>query len=214
MMQDKSIRVMIVDDHQVVRQGFSLFLKAFQDLELVGEATNGNEAVELCAKLRPDVILMDMIMPQMNGIEATRIIREKHQDTQVIALTSFNDDRDLLNGALQAGALGYLFKDISIDDLATAIRTAYAGNPILAPEATRMLIQSTKEPAPKDFQLTERELEVLILMAEGLNNRQIAEQLYLSRSTIKFHVSSILGKMGVNSRTEAVSVAHQHQLVT
>jgi len=150
---------------------------------------------------------------RVNGIEATRIIRQKYQDTQIIALTSFNDDRDLLQGALQAGAIGYLFKDISIDDLAKAIHNAHKGKPVLAPEATRMLIQSTQETSARDFNLTERELEVLALMSDGLNNRQIAEQLFLSRSTIKFHVSSILGKMNVNSRTEAVSVAHQHNLV-
>lgn len=208
----RKIRVMIVDDHQVVRQGFALFLKAFQDFELVGEAVNGAEALQLCEDIRPDVILMDMIMPQMNGVEATRAIRAKHQNIQIIALTSFTDNSELMQSALQAGAIGYLFKDISIDDLAKAIRAAHIGTPILSPEATRMLIKSTQQPAPQNFNLTERELEVLGLVTEGLNNREIAEKLHLSRSTIKFHVSSILGKLGVNSRTEAVTVAHQHNL--
>jgi len=213
MTKNKKIQVMIVDDHQVVRQGFTMFLKAFDDFELVGEATNGEEAVQHCAELSPDVILMDMVMPKMTGDEAIAVIREEHPQTQVIALTSFTDDRQLVQKALKAGAIGYLFKDISIDDLADAIRTAHRGDPILAPEATRMLIQATRSPQRISYNLSERELEVLALLIEGLNNPQIGERLVISRSTVKFHVSSILGKLGVSNRAEAVAIAVENKLV-
>jgi len=207
------IRVMIVDDHQVVRQGFTMFLKAFDDLELVGEAVNGQDAVDKCADILPDVILMDMVMPTLGGSEATTLIRERYPQTQVIALTSFNDDRQLVQKALKAGAIGYLFKDISIDELANAIRTAHRGDPILAPEATRMLIQATRSPQKIDYNLSGRELDVLGLLVEGLNNPQIAERLVISRSTVKFHVSSILGKLGVSNRAEAVALAVEQKLM-
>jgi len=213
MSETKKIRVMVVDDHQVVRQGYSMFLKAFPDLEPVGEAANGREAVERCAALQPDVIIMDMLMPEMGGIEATQHILADYPKTRIIALTSYSDDKKLVQQALQAGATSYLFKDISIDELAQAIRDAYEGKSVLAPDATRMLIQLTTEPPETDFKLSERELEVLEWLSQGLNNRQIAEKLTVSRSTIKFHVSSILSKLNVSTRTEAVSVAHQHGLI-
>lgn len=213
MTKNKKIQVLIVDDHQVVRQGFSMFLKAFEDFELVGEATNGEEAVRRCDELSPDVILMDMVMPKMTGDEAITVIHQQHPQTQVIALTSFSDDRQLVQKALKAGAIGYLFKDISIDDLANAIRTAHRGDPILAPEATRMLIQATRNPQKISYNLSDRELEVLALLVEGLSNPQIAERLIISRSTVKFHVSSILGKLGVSNRAEAVGIAVENKLV-
>ncbi|HEX2618845.1 MAG TPA: response regulator transcription factor, partial [Phototrophicaceae bacterium] len=188
------IRVMIVDDHQVVRQGFTVFLKAFDYLELVGEAANGPEAVELCNQLVPDVILMDMRMPQqMDGVTAIKAIHDKYPNIQIIAMTSFNEDPEMVRSALQSGAIGYLFKDVTIDDLAQAIKTAHAGIQVLAPEATRMLIQSQMQPVNPGFNLSERELEVLKLLIEGLTNPQIAERLFISRSTVNFHVSSILG---------------------
>ena len=214
MTNDKKIKVMIVDDHQVVRQGFMMFLKAFQDFELVGEATNGEEAIQKYKEYDPDVILMDMVMPKVTGDEAIAHIREHSPQTQIIALTSFTDDRQLVQKALKAGAIGYLFKDISIDELAQAIRTAHRGDPILAPEATRMLIQATRNPQKISYNLSQRELEVLALLVEGLNNPQIAKRLIISRSTVKFHVSSILGKLGVSNRAEAVAIAVENKLIS
>lgn len=213
MSEQKSIRVMAVDDHMVVRQGFAMFLKAYPDLEMVGEASNGQEAIQRCAELQPDIVLMDMMMPHMGGVEATRLIREQYPNTHIIALTSFSDDKQLVQAALSAGATGYLFKDVSAADLVNTIRAVHAGIPVLAPEATRLLIQAKTERLPQSFNLSERELEVLALLVEGLSNGEIAARLSISRSTIKFHVSSILGKLGANSRTEAVSIAHQQKLV-
>jgi NarL family two-component system response regulator LiaR len=210
----KMIRVMIVDDHSVVRSGLSTFLMTNDDMELVAEVASGEKAINLCVEASPDVILMDLVMPGMEGATATRKIREKCPEIQVIALTSFKD-KDLVQGALQAGAIGYLLKDVSADELANAIRAAFAGKPTLAPEATEALIQATRHPAEKiGFDLTDREREVLALMVEGLNNNQIADRLVVSSSTAKFHVSSILSKLGAASRTEAVSIALQNNLVT
>jgi NarL family two-component system response regulator LiaR len=206
-----NIKVMIVDDHAVVRSGLSAFLLVFDDLELVGDAKNGKEALQLCEKQSPDVILMDLIMPGMDGAETTRQIRSQFPDTQVLALTSFKEDK-LVQDALQAGAIGYLLKNVSADELANAIRAAKAGKPTLSPEATQALMHSAQEKAKPNFDLTTREIEVLRLMIDGLSNPQIAEKLYVSRSTVKFHVSSILNKLGVNSRTEAVSFALQNKL--
>lgn len=214
MTNEKTIRVLIVDDHQVVRQGFAVFLKAFDEFELVGEATDGEEAIKQCGILKPDVVLMDMIMPKVDGPEAIQEIRKNHPRIQIIGLTSFSDDKTLVKRAMEAGAIGYLFKDISIDDLAKAIRAAYVGDPTLSPEAMRMLIHAKTTPDPRDFNLTEREMEVLVLLADGLNNPEIGKRLFLSRSTIKFHVSSILGKLGAASRTEAVSIALQNNIIS
>lgn len=209
----KAIRVLLVDDHAVVRSGLGAFLLAYDDLELVGEAAGGERAVSLCQQVQPDVVLMDLMMPGMDGVTATRLIRAKQPAVQVIALTSFKE-KELVEGALRAGAVGYLLKDISADELANAIRAAAAGKPTLAPEAAQVLIQSTRAAAEKPgSDLTEREHEVLALMVTGLNNQQIAERLVISVSTAKFHVSSILSKLGVASRTEAVSIALQSHLV-
>jgi len=208
------IRVMLVDDHAVVRSGLSTFLMTCDDMELVGEASSGEQALNLCPQARPDVVLMDLVMPGMDGATATRLIREKCPEIQVIALTSFKE-QELVQGALQAGAIGYLLKDVTADELANAIRAAYAGKPTLAPEAAQVLIQATRMPAEKmGFDLTEREREVLALMVQGLNNNQIADRLVVSRSTAKFHVSSILSKLGAAGRTEAVSIALKNHLVT
>ncbi len=206
------IRVMLVDDHAVVRSGLAAFLLAYDDLELVGEAASGEEAVRLSQQLCPDVVLMDLVMPGMDGATATRAIRERCPQIQVIALTSFKE-RELVQGALEAGAIGYLLKNVTADELADAIRKAHAGRPTLAPEAAQALIQATREPPAPGYDLTEREREVLALMVEGLSNPEIAERLVVSPSTVKFHVSNILSKLGVAGRTEAVVLAVQSGLV-
>ncbi len=211
--KEGQIRVMLVDDHAVVRSGLGAFLLVYDDLVLVGEAGSGKEAIEKCGVLKPDVILMDLVMPGMDGAQATQAIREQYPDVQVIALTSFKEE-ELVKNVLQAGAIGYLLKNVSADELADAIRAAHAGRPTLAPEAAQALIQATRRPLEPGFDLTERELEVLGLLVDGLSNPDIAEKLVVSRSTVKFHVSSILSKLGVSSRTEAVSLALKQKLVT
>jgi two-component system, NarL family, response regulator LiaR len=205
-------RVLIVDDHMMVRRGLATFLKVFDDLELAGEAENGQAAIELCARLRPDVVLMDMVMPDMDGATATRLIRKQSESIQVIALTSFKEEI-LVQSALQAGAIGYLLKDISAEELAQAIRAAHAGRSTLSPDVAEVIVQAASQPPKPGFDLTERERAVLALMVEGLNNTQIAERLTVSPSTIKSHVSNILAKLGVSSRTEAVTLALRNHII-
>ena len=207
------IRVMLADDHTMVRRGLAAFLKVFDDLQLAGEAESGAAAIQLCGELLPDVVLMDMVMPDMDGATATRAIRQQFPQVQVIALTSFKEG-DLVKNALQAGAIGYLLKDLSADELAQAIRAAHAGRATLSPEAAQALIETTNQPPEPGLALTEREREVLALMVEGLNNTQIAARLTVSPSTIKSHVSNILSKLGVASRTEAVTLALRHHIVS
>jgi len=204
---------MIVDDHAVVRSGLSAFLMAYDDLEFVGQASGGAEAVDKCLELRPDVILMDLVMPDVDGAEATKLIREACPSSQVIALTSYKDE-ELVQAALKAGAISYLLKNVSAEELAQAIRAAHVGRSTLAPEATQVLIRAaTQAPAEPDESLTRRELEILRLMVDGLSNPDIAKKLFVSRSTVKFHVSNILMKLGASSRTEAVSMAIHGKLV-
>ena len=206
------IRVMLVDDHTMVRRGLAAFLKVFDDLELAGEAESGRAAIQLCADILPDVILMDMVMPDMDGAAATRAIRQQFPHVQVIALTSFKEG-DLVKNALEAGAIGYLLKDVSADELVRAIRAAHAGRATLSPEAAQALVETANHPPVPGQDLTERELEVLALMVEGLNNTQIAGRLTVSSSTIKSHVSNILSKLGVASRTEAVTLALRNRII-
>ena len=207
------IRVMLVDDHTMVRRGLATFLKVFDDLQLVGEAESGEAAIQLCAEVLPDVILMDMVLPTMDGATATRAIRQQFPQVQVIALTSFKEG-ELIKNALEAGAIGYLLKDVTADDLVQAIRSAHAGRATLSPEAAQALVETSNLPPAPGLDLTEREREVLTLMIEGLNNTQIAGRLTVSPSTIKSHVSNILSKLGVASRTEAVTLALRNRIVS
>ena len=206
------IRVMIVDDHTMVRRGLATFLKVYDDLQMAGEAESGEAAIQLCAEVLPDVVLMDMVMPGMDGTAATRAIRQQFPSVQVLALTSFKEG-ELIKNALGAGAIGYLLKDVSADELAWAIRAAHAGRATLSPEATQALVQTANQPLVPGLDLTEREREVLTLMIEGLNNTQIAGRLTVSPSTIKSHVSNILSKLGVASRTEAVTLALRNHIL-
>ncbi|MGI6366755.1 MAG: response regulator [Anaerolineae bacterium] len=209
--QDK-IRVLVADDHAILRGGLAAFLRAVDGMELVGEASNGEEAVQLARQLLPDVVLMDLKMPVMDGVEATRQIRASCPHTQVVALTSFIDD-ELVPRALQAGAIGYLIKNVSQQELDTALRRAAAGQSVLSPEATQALIDSAARVTPVIEALTPREEQVLALMVEGLTNLQIGKRLGITESTTKSHVSTIIAKLGVASRTEAVALALRHGLV-
>ena len=206
------IRVMLVDDHTMVRRGLATFLEVFDDLELAGQAANGDEAIELCARQLPDVVLMDMAMPGMDGATVTRLIRQQFPTVQIIALSSFKEEQ-LVQSALQAGAIGYLLKDVSADELAQAIRAAHAGRGTLSPEAAQSLIHAATQPPAPGHDLTERERAVLALIVEGLNNTEIAAKLVVSPSTIKSHVSHILSKLDVSSRTEAAALAVRNHLV-
>ena len=209
-MSDK-IRILLVDDHAVVRSGLSAFLSVNLDLELVGEAENGEQAVVRAGLLQPDVVLMDLMMPVMDGVAATAAIKKKHPHIQIIALTSFQED-ELVQNALKAGAVGYLMKNVTARELASAIKSAKEGKMTLSSEAAQALVRANQQ-AHETENLTERELDVLKLMVEGLNNAEIAERLVVSLSTVKYHISNILGKLGVDNRVSAVTLALQKKLV-
>ncbi len=211
MTDEPRIKVMLVDDHAVVRSGLSAFLSVVPDLELIGEAENGDEAVRRCGLLNPDVILMDLMMPGTDGVTATRLIHEKYPAVHVIALTSFPED-DLVQKALQAGATGYLMKNVSARELADAIRAAHKGKMTLSPEAAQALAHAAAN-KNEGAELTDREREVLKLMVEGLNNQEIADRLVVSLSTVKYHISNILSKLQVDNRVAAVTLAIQKKLV-
>ncbi len=207
----QTIKVLLVDDHNVVRSGLATFLRAYDDLELVGEAKNGLEAVEQCRKKRPDVVLMDLMMPEMDGIAATRAILAECPQTKVIAMTSFEDEQ-LVQGVLAAGAISYLIKNVTSEELAKAIREAVSGRSTLSPEAARVLVQATRPTTQPAWDLTEREREVLNLVVQGNSNQQIAETLFISLATVKAHISNILSKLQVSSRAEAIAYAIKHKL--
>jgi len=210
-MTNSQVSVLLVDDHAMVRKGLASLLSSYEDLSLAGEADDGEIGVLMYEHTKPDVVLMDMMMPHMDGITAISKIRERHPEARIIALTSFDSD-DLVQRALRAGAIGYLLKNATAEELATAIRAAKNGKRTLSPEAAESLVHlMNQEPTP-GHDLTEREHEVLILMIEGLNNNEIAERIFLSVSTVKFHVSAILSKLGVTNRIEAVALAVQHGL--
>lgn len=209
----EKIRVLIVDDHEMVRSGLAAFLYIYPDMELVGEAGDGEEAIQAAHKFCPDVVLMDMVMPNMNGPDAIKGVHQLCPLTQIIALTSFKE-QELIQQALAAGAISFLYKNITADDLVKAIRAAHAGQPTLAQEALQAIIHARSQPPKPGHNLTEREREVLACMVRGLNNVEIADELVVSRSTVKAHVSNILAKLGVSTRTEAVALAVQHSIVT
>ncbi len=209
------IRVIIADDHDIVRRGLSVFLNGFDDLIMVGEAATGNEAIRVCQEVQPHVILMDMMLPDMDGIAVTRAIRAANPKVQVVILTSSKDEI-LVQSALQAGAIGYMLKNISVAEMANTIRAAYNGKPSLSSEAAQVLINIALQPrtiAAPSYNLTERERSILDLIVRGLNNQQIADQLFVSHSTVKSYVSTILSKLGVQNRIDAVRLAVEQSLV-
>lgn len=207
-----TIRLLLVDDHAVVRQGLKMFLRGESDIVIIGEAANGIQAVQMVRELKPDVVLMDILMPGMGGVEATTLIRKEFPDTEVIALTSVLEDRSVV-GAIRAGAIGYLLKDTDGPELLRAIRAAFEGQVQLSPQAAARLMREVRAPESPE-KLTERETEVLRLLAQGLANKEIARRLQIGDKTVKTHVSNIFGKLGVVSRTQAALYAASIGLVT
>lgn len=212
MTQHEPIRVLIVDDHPVVIRGLATVLSALDDMSLVGEARSGEEAIELCENTQPQVVLMDLVMPGMGGVKAIQAIRERWPQTAVIALTSFVE-RGMVEEAIRAGAISYLLKNVSAEELGNAVRSAVSGRSTLSEEVARLLVQDVRKDTKEDYGLSDRERETLKLMTEGLSNVAIAKHLVVSESTVKFHVSNILSKLGATSRTEAVTLALRHHLV-
>jgi NarL family two-component system response regulator LiaR len=210
------ISVLIVDDHAIVRQGLRTYLDLLDDVEVVGEAANGVEAVARVKQHQPDIVLMDLVMPEMDGIEATRQISDIGISTKVIVLTSFTEDEKVFP-AIKAGAAGYLLKDVSPSDLASAIRAVHRGEAQLHPDITKKLmsqfVSPAVEPTAAPDELTARELEVLRLVAQGMSNRQVAQTLTISAKTVKTHVSNILSKLHLDDRTQAAIYAYKHGLV-
>jgi DNA-binding NarL/FixJ family response regulator len=207
-----SIRVLIADDHSVVRQGLRMFLELEADIELVGEAANGVEAVDLARQFKPDVVLMDLLMPKMDGVSATETIRSELPDTQVVALTSVLEDQAIFD-AIRVGAISYLLKETKSDKLCEAIRAAAAGEVRLSPQVAARLMREVSAPESPET-LTERETEVLRVLARGLSNTEIAEALFITEATVKTHVSNILAKLGLPSRTRAALYALKIGLIS
>jgi NarL family two-component system response regulator LiaR len=213
MAEKQSIRVLIVDDHAMVRSGLKSFLYAFDWIELVGEASNGAEAVAFCTANKVDVVLMDVVMPVMNGTEATQRIMDLGKPINIIILTSFHE-QELVEQAMKAGATSYLLKNVAAGELAQAIQAAHSGRSTLAPEAMDALISAARQKPGLGSDLTEREKEVLALLVKGRSNADIAAQLNISLATVKFHISNIFNKLGAKNRVEVVSIALEHKLVT
>lgn len=209
----QTIRVLVVDDHEMVRKGLGLFIDGFDDLELAGEADNGRVAVTVCEQLRPDVVLMDLIMPEGDGIPAILEINQRMPWVKLIALTSFRDEQ-LIAMALRAGAVGFLYKDIGTDELASAIRNTYHGRYTLSPDATQFVLQRIRDQDTSDsLNLTSREQQVLMMMVQGLPNRQIALQMHVTLAMVKQYSTSLFDKLGVTSRMEAVSQALKFHII-
>jgi two-component system, NarL family, response regulator LiaR len=208
------IRVVFVDDHEMVRIGVSAYLSAQPDIEVIGEAADGKRGVELALELRPDIILMDLVMKEMDGIEATKQIIEKWPEAKVIIVTSFLDDEKVYP-ALEAGATSYMLKTSKADEIANAVRATYHGQSVLEPEVTgKMMVKlRQKHQHLPHEELTSREMEILMLMAEGKTNQDIADELYIALKTVKTHVSNILSKLNVQDRTQAVIYAFKHSLI-
>jgi DNA-binding NarL/FixJ family response regulator len=211
-----SIKVMIVDDHNLVREGLKAVFSQGDEVEVVGEAGSGEEAIELVEKVLPDVILMDISMPGMNGIQATKAIRDVHPEAKIVILTML-DQEGYVYEAIKAGATGYMLKSTSSDELVTAIQTVHDGKALLHPDATAQLLKefvSLAENKAKDYGLSNREMEVLQLLSEGKTNKEIAKALWISEQTVKTHVAHIFDKLGTSDRTETVAHALRSGLVT
>lgn len=207
------IRILLVDDHEMVRIGVSAYLQSQKDMEIAGEATNGQEAVQMALDLRPDLILMDMVMPIMNGAEATKAIIDQWPEAKIMIVTSFLDD-DKVYPALQAGAVSYILKTSKASRIADSIRETMNGTPVLEPEVMTKMMKQMRHKRVLHTDLTEREMEILLLLAAGLTNQEIADQLFIAVKTVKTHVSNILAKLEVHDRTQAVIYAFQHNLIT
>jgi NarL family two-component system response regulator LiaR len=208
------IKVLFADDHEMVRIGVSAYLSAQADIDVIAEADDGGEAVKLALELKPDIILMDLVMKEMDGIEATKQIIEAWPEAKIIIVTSFLDD-DKVYPALEAGATSYMLKTSKANEIAEAIRSTYNGETILEPEVTGKIMNKMRNPEkePLHDQLTDREMEILMLVAQGKTNQEIADELFIALKTVKVHVSNILGKLMVQDRTQAVIYAFKHNLI-
>jgi NarL family two-component system response regulator LiaR len=207
------IKVLLVDDHEMVRMGVSAYLSTQPDIEVIGEAENGRKGIELALSLRPDIILMDLVMDEVDGIEATREIIKKWPEAKIVVVTSFIDDEKLYP-AIEAGAASYLLKTSRANDIADAVRATYNGETVLEPKVTGKMMTKMRQKQEHSLheELTERELEILLLMAEGKSNQEIADELFIALKTVKTHVSNILSKLNVSDRTQAVIYAFRHRL--
>lgn len=210
MSENKTIGIILIDDNRRVHQVIAEMISYFDDIELLAHGGNGREAVTLCDQYQPDLVLMDVVMPIMDGVEATRLIRKKHPHIKILALSSFQD-HDTVRSMLESGAIGYVLKDSSVDDLENTIRTAHEGQSILSPEIMRALLEKAQPTA--ETNLSAREQEVLKLFASGMTNNEIASILTISVSTVKFHITNILNKLGVDTRAEAIVIAAKSNLI-